>query len=556
MILVLKRMSAERLVEKMQETAKTKEFLSRLRSSVRNLGASEVNIDISNLDDAGINDLETIAREANDRSIVNQIGTMRRILEQPGEAKVARLAHVETAITEWILQGVIDGWIYERMKDGTYQPWIIESVKTELRPSHGDPAIRVWLSANVPSFKGDDGKPWRSSIVIMNGDLPDTIAQILANKGYVHETPDLKTDHDRAMARFAEILAQPNAQFRIKPGTYQRAGVRIYSDRTHVIAAPRRAINDEEMVDRPVKAEASRISWDDRIQERAKRERDTMREIPDAAFTRTPSHSLHLLFDLAAHIHVWVHSDMLVEYVYQPEKTELIVLPETHRELVDILTNDIDVLEDDVVENKSGGVNILLEGEPGLGKTLLAEVYTERMKVPLYSVQAGQLGTTPESVAQGLVQIYANAARWKAVILIDEADVYIRKRNDDIHHNAIVATILVQMERSTSMTFLTTNRRGDVDDAIVSRCLAVVHFDMPGIEASRAIWRIQARTLNIEIADKDIDEIVQRHGGEHGQKASGRDIRALLKLAKRYHAARGRKVDADLLTALGAFKGM
>lgn len=248
-------------------------------------------------------------------------------------------------------------------------------------------------------------------------------------------------------------------------------------------------------------------------------------------------------------------STALTEYVYTPDKVNLLVLPKDHRELVEILTMDAEVLIEDVVEGKTGGTMILLEGRPGLGKTLLAEVYAEKMEKVLYKIQAGQLGVTPESVATGIGKVYENAARWGAVVLLDEADVYIRKRDESMEHNAVVAALLVTFERQTAITFMATNRSDDVDEAIISRCIAVVHFDMPTAEASGQIWRIQANTMDIDLDDGVIEEMVQHHREKDGgQRATGRDIRALLKLGYRYQKLRDRKVDAELLKQLGAFK--
>src|SRR3546814_2642760 len=53
---------------------------------------------------------------------------------------------------------------------------------------------------------------------------------------------------------------------------------------------------------------------------------------------------------------------------------------------------------------------------------------------------------------------------------LDEADVYIRCRDNDLEHNAIVAEFLRTLEYFNGLLFMTTNRINDVDDAILSRC--------------------------------------------------------------------------------------
>jgi SpoVK/Ycf46/Vps4 family AAA+-type ATPase len=81
-----------------------------------------------------------------------------------------------------------------------------------------------------------------------------------------------------------------------------------------------------------------------------------------------------------------------------------------------------------------------------------------------------------------------------------------------------------------------------------------VHFNKPNKENSKKIWKIQANVIGLDISDETIDEIVEHHNENGKQRASGRDIRALLKLAYRYHKHRGQTVDAEMLKQLGAFK--
>jgi hypothetical protein len=57
---------------------------------------------------------------------------------------------------------------------------------------------------------------------------------------------------------------------------------------------------------------------------------------------------------------------------------------------------------------------------------------TEEMKAPLYSISAGELGTDPSCVQARLQEAFEIAEAWKAVILLDEADIFLEKR--EINH--------------------------------------------------------------------------------------------------------------------------
>ena len=80
-------------------------------------------------------------------------------------------------------------------------------------------------------------------------------------------------------------------------------------------------------------------------------------------------------------------------------------------------------------------------------------------------------------------------------MLIDEADVYIKRRDDDITMNAVVGVFLRVLEYFNGLLFLTTNRIDDIDEAIVSRCIALINFHPPNSDARRNIWRVMTRPI-------------------------------------------------------------
>ena len=60
------------------------------------------------------------------------------------------------------------------------------------------------------------------------------------------------------------------------------------------------------------------------------------------------------------------------------------------------------------------------------------------------------MGTTASQLDQELTKVFMLAANWKAVVLIDEADVYLEKRElTDLQRNAMVAVFLRQLEYGT-----------------------------------------------------------------------------------------------------------
>jgi len=114
----------------------------------------------------------------------------------------------------------------------------------------------------------------------------------------------------------------------------------------------------------------------------------------------------------------------------------------------------------------------VLHGPPGTGKTLTAEGISELLRCPLYMVSAGELGTDSRFLETELQRILDICHAWGAILLLDEADVFLEKRNmQDIHRNALVSIFLRQLEYFQGILFLTTNRvQVSIEDSVCSAC--------------------------------------------------------------------------------------
>ena len=245
-----------------------------------------------------------------------------------------------------------------------------------------------------------------------------------------------------------------------------------------------------------------------------------------APHLQLPVHPLVPCFDLKRHARLRAHVNNLTEYKFRREVAEGLVIPETDRDLIDLLVDQSSNVFQDVVEGKGRSMNILSGGPAGTGKTLTAEVFAEFKERPLYNVQCSQLGLDPETIEKNLAVVLQRANRWNAVLLLDEADVYIRERGDDLTHNAIVGVFLRMLEYANCILFMTTNMPEIVDDAIASRCIVALRYDVPSTEAQFKIWRNLAELNNLPIMDATIREFTRRH-----PRVSGRDVKNLLKLA-------------------------
>lgn len=144
---------------------------------------------------------------------------------------------------------------------------------------------------------------------------------------------------------------------------------------------------------------------------------------------------------------------------------------------------------DDIIEGKGKGLIGLLSGPPGVGKTLTAEAVSEVTQRPLYYLSAGDLGADPERLDEQLGSIIELCQVWSAVLLLDEADVFLQKRHDmDVSRNALVSIFLRQLEYFEGILLLTTNRLQSFDPAFQSRIHFSINYLPLAVEARKAIW--------------------------------------------------------------------
>jgi SpoVK/Ycf46/Vps4 family AAA+-type ATPase len=113
------------------------------------------------------------------------------------------------------------------------------------------------------------------------------------------------------------------------------------------------------------------------------------------------------------------------------------------------------------VQGKGEGLIFLLHGKPGVGKTYTAECIAEYTKRPLLSLTCTDIGTNPMTIESKLTYWFKLAKHWGAILLIDEADIYMEQRiSRDLERNNLVAGFLRAMEYYQGILFLTTNRIG------------------------------------------------------------------------------------------------
>ena len=81
----------------------------------------------------------------------------------------------------------------------------------------------------------------------------------------------------------------------------------------------------------------------------------------------------------------------------------------------------------DDVTNKGEGQVALLHGPPGVGKTFTVECIAQATARPLVALTIGDLLREEAEIEDKLTKWFALAERWKAVLLLDEADIFLER---------------------------------------------------------------------------------------------------------------------------------
>ncbi|GLB02626.1 hypothetical protein AtubIFM57258_003984 [Aspergillus tubingensis] len=224
--------------------------------------------------------------------------------------------------------------------------------------------------------------------------------------------------------------------------------------------------------------------------------------------------------------------DNVTDITWNAQAFQSLVLPDNQQHLKKLIlavakskSYGLEVF-DDVVQGKGRGVIMLLRGPPGVGKTLTAEGVAEVMKVPLYVLSAADLGTSPSRVEERLKDVLSIVPKWGAVLLLDEADVFMEARNStDLARNELVSIFLRVLEYYEGILFLTSNRAENMDPAFESRIHVSICYPELTEKTRRQIWMQFLAAPNVEIfSNEQLDEIAK-------VELNGRQIKNVLRTA-------------------------
>lgn len=119
---------------------------------------------------------------------------------------------------------------------------------------------------------------------------------------------------------------------------------------------------------------------------------------------------------------------------------------------------------------------------------MTAEALSELLHMPLFTVYYANRPSFLLKLTLLGLEMFDVADRWDALLLLDEADSFLRQRHNDQHHNSLVAVFLRKLEYYRGIMILTTNRVRDFDDAVQSRIHVGISYGNLGLDTRKTIW--------------------------------------------------------------------
>ncbi len=162
------------------------------------------------------------------------------------------------------------------------------------------------------------------------------------------------------------------------------------------------------------------------------------------------------------------------------------------------------------------GYKALFYGPPGTGKTLTAGLLGKLANLEVYRVDLSMVVSKyVGETEKNLEKVFAKAEYKNWILFFDEADALFGKRTSisdahDKYANQEIAYLLQRLEDYNGLVILSSNMRGNVDEAFGRRLQSIVHFPVPRMSERLQLWKTSfsnktelANDVNLEwVAEK------------------------------------------------------
>ena len=224
-----------------------------------------------------------------------------------------------------------------------------------------------------------------------------------------------------------------------------------------------------------------------------------------------------------------------------------------------ILNPKLEEVKNDIVESRNYlpefvelGIEpinkIILYGEPGVGKTVFAELLAYTLKKPLLTIDlsatvSSYLGKTGKNIKE----IFEYSRNNNAILFLDEFDAIAKKRDDTSELGElkrIVNVLLKELEEwpSDNIIIAATNHPDILDKAIWRRFDTKIEVEIPNYDQRLKIWGIYLKPKLTNISNRFIKLVADISSG-----LSPSDIKSISDKSLQKYIVSGKNLEVSVL---------
>lgn len=155
----------------------------------------------------------------------------------------------------------------------------------------------------------------------------------------------------------------------------------------------------------------------------------------------------------------------------------------------------------------------------------------------------------PSQKRYAYLSVLERTTKWKAVLLLDEADVFLEARSThDLERNKLVSIFLRVLEYYEGFLFLTSNRVEDIDTAFESRIHLSLQYEHLSVESRIQVWKTFLGAAGDKFSEEQLSSLAQI-------QLNGRQIKNIVKTSLLLATSKDNPLgfrDVDVVTSLRA----
>jgi SpoVK/Ycf46/Vps4 family AAA+-type ATPase len=183
-----------------------------------------------------------------------------------------------------------------------------------------------------------------------------------------------------------------------------------------------------------------------------------------------------------------------------------------NRESFDYMSDDYDFIQKllkNSLDNGVSGVNILLYGLPGTGKTELVKSLSHEIKSNLYSISEYSNELNPdERIVESIIAKSILISQINSILLFDEAEDIFSKHESNYYNKVFINRML---ETNSIPVIWITNSIEKIDPSHLRRFTYALEVKTPPPEARERIWVKLLKNNRIKIKEEEVAKISREY---------------------------------------------